>query len=569
MLRARRTFPIRTGSANSKSSFLFEDTPDQRKATEDVKRDMEQPQPMDRLLVGDVGYGKTEVAIRAAFKAVQSGRQVAVLVPTTILAEQHARTFAERLADFPVRVVTLSRFLSGAEQAQVAAALAAGKADVVIGTHRLLSEDVGFNALGLIVVDEEHRFGVKHKERLKQLKLETDVLTLTATPIPRTLHLALAGLRDMTSMQTPPRDRSPVLTFVEPWDDGLIEEGIARELDRGGQVFFVHNRIETIEAVADHVRRLAPRARIAVGHGRMRERQLEDVMRRFVSAEVDVLVSTMIVESGLDVANANTMFVNRADQLGLAQLYQLRGRVGRSHRRAYCYLLVPDTVDDDAEMRLQVLEHHTELGSGYRVALKDLELRGAGNLLGPEQSGFVHAVGFDMYLKMLEDAVRRLQLGDDAPRAIPSDVSLDLPAYLPDEYVASQEAKLDIYRRLTALTDPSGIEDLRHELRDRFGTLPPPVSHLFASALLRVIGGELAIEGILVHGDEARITFRGNAAPRMKGLQAAFHEVQFRAEVRRPHPLSLKLTRLGGSGILEGLVRALQMLRSVPDRRSA
>ena len=369
------------------SSFLFEDTPDQRKATVDIKSDMERVRPMDRLLVGDVGYGKTEIAVRAAFKAVQSGRQVAVLVPTTILADQHLRTFGDRYADFPLRVEALSRFQMPKEQQAILADLAAGKIDVVIGTHRLLSPDVRFADLGLIVVDEEHRFGVRHKERLKQLRLEIDVLTLTATPIPRTLHLSLAGLRDMTLMQTPPRDRSPVLTFVEPWDDGLIEEGVTRELDRGGQVFFVHNRIETIVAVADHVHRLVPRARIAIGHGQMRERDLEDVMRRFVNGEVDVLVSTMIVESGLDVANANTMFVNRADTFGLAQLYQLRGRVGRSHRRAYCYLMVPDSVDAEAERRLQVLEHHTELGSGYRVALRDMELRGAGNISGSRAIG--------------------------------------------------------------------------------------------------------------------------------------------------------------------------------------
>jgi transcription-repair coupling factor (superfamily II helicase) len=551
------------------SSFLFEDTPDQRKATDDVKRDLERPQPMDRLLVGDVGYGKTEIAIRAAFKAVQSGRQVAVLVPTTILAEQHARTFGDRFADFPIRIATLSRFLTATEQAAVIAGVADGTVDVVIGTHRLLSKDVAFKSLGLIVVDEEHRFGVKHKERLKELRLETDVLTLTATPIPRTLHLALAGLRDLTQMQTPPRDRSPVLTFVEPWDDELIAEGIARELDRGGQVFFVHNRIETIVAVADHVKRLAPRARVDVGHGQMPERSLEDVMRRFVTGEVDVLVSTMIVESGLDVPNANTMFVNRADHFGLAQLYQLRGRVGRSHRRAYCYLMVPDAVDEESERRLQVLEHHTELGAGYRVALKDLELRGAGNLLGPEQSGFVHAVGFDLYLRLLDDTVRRVRAGESAPRDIPADVSLDVPSFLPDEFVPSQEAKLDVYRRLTIMQDVAGIDELRLELRDRFGPLPPPAENLFAVSLLRAIGGRLGIEGILVHGEEARITFRDTAMPRLKGLQAAFHEVQFRADIRRAHPLSLKLTRLGGSGILEGLVRALQSLIAVPDRSVA
>jgi transcription-repair coupling factor (superfamily II helicase) len=545
------------------SSFLFEDTPDQRTATYDVKGDMERSRPMDRLLVGDVGYGKTEVAVRAAFKAVQSGRQVAVLVPTTILAEQHARTFGDRLADFPIMVSTMSRFETPKQQQAVITDLADGKIDVVIGTHRLLSPDVRFRNLGVIIVDEEHRFGVRHKERLKQLKLDTDVLTLTATPIPRTLHLSLAGLRDMTLMQTPPRDRSPVLTFVEPWDDALIEEGISRELDRGGQVFFVHNRIETIDAIADHVSRIIPRARVAIGHGQMRERDLERVMRRFVDGEVDVLVSTMIVESGLDVPNANTMFVNRADHFGLAQLYQLRGRVGRSHRRATCYLLVPDAdIDEDANRRLKILEHHTELGAGYRIALKDLELRGAGNLLGPEQSGFVSAVGFDMYLRMLEETVTRVMRGDSSPRLQPADVSVDVPAYLPDEYIVGQDAKLDIYRRLTNLVEPSAIEALKVEVRDRFGPLPPPAEAFFAVALLRILGGAAQIESILVRGNEARISFRENAVPRMKGISAAFHEVQFQAEVRRTHPLSLKLTRLGGAELLGGLVRALGTLRA-------
>ena len=546
--------------AQLESSFLFEDTPDQRKATVDVKQDMESVRPMDRLLVGDVGYGKTEIAVRAAFKAVQSERQVAVLVPTTILADQHARTFGERLADFPMRVAMLSRFQTGKEQEAVLAELAKGSIDIIIGTHRLLSPDVTFKRLGLIVVDEEHRFGVKHKERLKQLRLETDVLTLTATPIPRTLHMSLAGLRDMTLMQTPPRDRSPVLTYLEPWDDGLIEEGITRELDRGGQVFFVHNRIETIEAVADHVKRVVPRARIAVAHGQMRDRDLELIMHRFVSGDVDVLVSTMIVESGLDVANANTMFVNRADNFGLAQLYQLRGRVGRSHRRAYCYLLVPDQIDDDSERRLRVLEHHTELGSGYRIALKDMEMRGAGNLLGPEQSGFVQAVGFDLYLRLLDETVRNITQGDGAPKLIPAEVSVDTPSYLPDDYVPSHEAKLDVYRRLTRIVHASEILALRDELRDRFGPLSTEAEAMLGVAQLRVLGGRLGIDNILVRGNEARVNFRDTAAPRMKGLSAAFHEVQFQAEVRRAHPLSLKLTRLGGVPILDGLVRALTTL---------
>lgn len=545
------------------SSFLFEDTPDQLKATDDVKRDMENPKPMDRLLVGDVGYGKTEIAVRAAFKAVQGARQVAVLVPTTVLAEQHRRTFGERFADFPVRIGVLSRFAGPKETAKVLAEVKAGTLDVVIGTHRLLSKDVEFAKLGLIIVDEEHRFGVKHKERLKQLRLETDVLTLTATPIPRTMHLALAGLRDMTLMQTPPRDRSPVLTFVEPWDDGLLEEGINRELDRGGQVFFVHNRIETIDAIADHVRRLVPRARVDVGHGQLHERNLEKVMTRFVNGEVDVLVSTLIVESGLDVPNANTMFVNRADHLGLAQLYQLRGRVGRSHRRAYCYLMVPDNVDEQAERRLKVLEHHTELGAGYRVALKDLEMRGAGNLLGPEQSGFVHAVGFDLYLRMLEETVKRIMRGDDAPPPQPADVALDLPAYLPDTYIESGAAKLDVYRRLTTLSDPVAIAEVKSEVRDRFGPLPAEADRYFALAALRHLGAPLGIEGILVRGDEARVNFRTDALPRLKPLSAAFREVQFQVDVRRVQPLSLKLTRLGGSPILDGLLHALRTIATV------
>jgi transcription-repair coupling factor (superfamily II helicase) len=542
------------------SSFLFEDTPDQRKATNDVKQDMEGARPMDRLLVGDVGYGKTEIAIRAAFKAVQSGRQVAVLVPTTILAEQHGRSFSERLADFPVRVEVMSRFQTPKQQAAVVAELNNGKIDIVIGTHRLLSPDVAFRQLGLIVVDEEHRFGVKHKERLKQLKLETDVLTLTATPIPRTLHQSLAGLRDMTLMQTPPRDRSPVLTFVEPWDDGLLEEGISRELDRGGQVFFVHNRIETIQAIADHLQRLVPRARIAVGHGQMKERDLEAVMKQFVEGEVDLLVSTLIVESGLDVPNANTMFVNRADHFGLAQLYQLRGRVGRSHRRAYCYLIAPDQIDEDAERRLQVLEHHTELGSGYRVALKDMELRGAGNLLGAEQSGFVHSVGFDLYLRLLDETVRQLAQGEGARPFVPADVSLDQPAYLPDDYIPAQDAKLDVYRRLTACRTAAAIDDLQAEVRDRFGPLPPTAEALFASSLLRVLGAAIGIDGVLVRGSDARVNFRADAVPRLKGLSAAFHDVQFQVEVRRTSPLALKLVRLGGAEMLDGLVRALRSL---------
>ena len=539
------------------SSFLYEDTPDQRRATDEVKADMEAPRPMDRLVVGDVGYGKTEIAVRAAFKAVTAGKQVAVLAPTTILAEQHGRTFGERLADYPVRLLTLSRFRTPKEQRAALADLAAGTLDVVIGTHRLLSPDVGFKDLGLIVVDEEHRFGVEHKERLKKLRLAVDVLTLTATPIPRTLQLSLAGLRDLTLIETPPRDRSPVLTFVEPWDDELLEEAIARELDRGGQVYVVHNRIETIETVAERLRRVAPRAVVAVAHGAMRSRDLDAVMRRFVAGEVGVLCSTMIVESGLDVPNANTMIVHQAHQLGLAQLYQLRGRVGRSHRRAYCYLLVPDDVDQAAEARLETLVHYTELGAGYRIALKDLELRGAGNILGAEQSGFAMSVGVDVYLRMLEDTVRSLKGEARGVAAAPPEVLLDRAALLPDGYVPDDAAKLDLYRRLARSQSGGEIDQLREEMVDRFGRPPAEAEALVALTHLRVIGARLGLETVLVKGDEARLVFRTGAAPRLANLTAAMDEVQFDAEVRRAAPLVMKLRRLGGMPLVPGLVRAL------------
>jgi transcription-repair coupling factor (superfamily II helicase) len=543
------------------SAFLYEDTPDQRRASEEVKRDMERARPMDRLLVGDVGYGKTEVALRAAFKAVQAGKQVAVLVPTTILAEQHGRTFRERLADYPVRIEVLSRFRGPKDTKLVTRQLETGEVDVVIGTHRLLSRDVGFHDLGLLIVDEEHRFGVRHKERLKALKLAVDVLTLTATPIPRTLHLSLAGLRDLTLLETPPKDRSPVLTFIEPWDDGLIEEALARELDRAGQVYFVHNRIETIDTIAERVRALAPpRARIAVAHGKQKEAELDGVMARFVRGEVDILVSTMIVESGLDVPNANTMIVNRADRLGLAQLYQLRGRVGRSHRRAHCYLLVPDLVDAEAEERLRVLEHHTDLGSGYRIALRDLELRGAGNLLGGAQSGHAQAVGFDTYLRWLQETVEALKSGtrEEGQRArVPPEVILDLPAHLSDAYVPDEAVKLELYRRLARAEAPSEIQAVREELRDRFGPLPDDTQRLLLVSELRALGARIGLEMVLVKGDEARLTFARDASPRLAGLTAALDVVQFEAEVRRAAPLSLRLRRLGGEPIGSGLVRAL------------
>ncbi len=541
------------------SSFLYEDTPDQRRAAEETKRDMERPRPADRLIVGDVGYGKTEVAVRAAFKAVQAGKQVAVLVPTTILAEQHGRTIGERLAEYPVRIEVLSRFRTTAEQREVLTGLREGKVDILIGTHRVLSKDVVFRDLGLLIVDEEHRFGVRHKERLKALRLDVDVVTLTATPIPRTLHQALSGLRDITLMETAPRDRSPVLTFVEPWDDDLLEEILARELDRGGQVYFVHNRIETIDTIGERVRRLVPRERgsVEIAHGRLRERDLDAVMRRFVGGEIDVLVSTMIVESGLDVPNANTMIVHQAHNFGVAQLYQLRGRVGRGHRRAYCYLIVPDETHPDAERRLKVLEHHTELGSGYRIALMDLELRGAGNLLGSEQSGHAHAVGFDLFMRWLNETVRALKGDAKGDAFAPPEVILDAPAYLPDTYVPDDDAKLDFYRRLARAGQLGEIAALREELRDRFGPPPAEADRLLIVSELRALGAKLGVETIIVRGDEARLKFRTGAAPKLMRLSAAMDQVQFVADVRRTVPLFLRLTRIGGVPIDAGLVRAL------------
>ncbi len=539
------------------SSFLYEDTPDQVKATEQVKQDMEQPKPMDRLLVGDVGYGKTEIAVRAAFKAVQGGKQAAVLVPTTILAEQHGRTFIERLVDYPVKIEVLSRFRTAREQKQAVARLATGATDIIIGTHRLLSRDVVFKDLGILVVDEEHRFGVKHKERLKELRLSVDVLTLTATPIPRTLHLSLAGLRDLTLLETAPRDRSPILTFVEPWDDGLLEEAFARELDRGGQVFVVHNRIETIDTIAARVRALAPRAKVGVAHGQMAADDLEQVMRGFVAGEVDILVSTMIVESGLDVPNANTMVVHDAHRFGLAQLYQLRGRVGRSHRRAYCYLLASDQTSPEAEDRLKILEHHTDLGSGYRIALKDLEIRGAGNMLGSEQSGHAHAVGFDLYLRWLEETVIALRGQGKVEHPAPPDVVLDRPAHLPEGYVPDDEIKLDLYRRLARASSSGEIDELRAEMRERFGPLPEEAENLLHMARLRVLGASMGLQHVLIRGDEARLTFRQGATPRLAGLTRALDDVQLSAEVRRTVPLSMRLLRLGGEAMVPALARAL------------
>ncbi len=500
--RGRAFSPDTPWQQEMEAAFPYEETRDQLRATAEVKLDMEREQPMDRLVVGDVGYGKTEVALRAAFKAIQDGVQVAVLVPTTVLAQQHLGTFGQRFAAYPIKVRMLSRFVSLAEQRDTLAGLADGSVDLVIGTHRLLSRDVRFRDLGLLVVDEEQRFGVAHKERLKQLRREVDVLTLSATPIPRTLNLALAGIRDMSVIETPPEDRLPIQTRVAEASAGLVRDAILRELDRGGQVFFVHNRVETIEAQAEQLRRLLPQARISVGHGQMAEGALERVMLAFAGGESDVLVCTTIIESGLDIPNANTIVIDRADALGLAQLYQLRGRVGRSSRRAYAYLLYRrrDRLSDVARKRLQAIFNASELGAGFQIALSDLEIRGAGNILGAEQHGHMAAVGFDLYTRLLAEAVEEEKAaleGRPAEHARQHAI-IDLPvdAYLPDDYIPEEPQKLELYRRIARVTFDEDVEAVRRDLLDRFGPLPPPVERLLEVARLRLAAERAGIGSI-------------------------------------------------------------------------
>jgi transcription-repair coupling factor (superfamily II helicase) len=541
------------------SAFLYEDTPDQRQATADVKRDMQSRRPMDRLICGDVGYGKTEIAIRAAFKAVQDGRQVALLAPTTILAEQHLHTFRQRLAGYPVRIEALSRFRSAKEQQHILAGLAGGEIDIIVGTHRLIEPDVTFRHLGMLVIDEEQRFGVRQKERLKELRRQIDVLTLTATPIPRTLHFSLTGLRDLTLLQTPPRDRMPIITHVLPWVDEVIEDAIRRELDRGGQVFFVHNRVQSLGIIREGIQRLVPDASISVAHGQMPPHELDVHMRDFLEGRAQILLTTSIIENGLDVPTANTLIVDRADWFGLAQLYQIRGRVGRSHHRAYCYLLVPEGANDDAEKRLRILEHYTELGSGYHIAMKDLELRGAGNLLGAEQSGFVTQIGLDSYTRLLEDTIRRMR-GDESIDVEPPEVTIEGSAYLPDDYIADAGQKLHLYRRLSRMSAPAEAVALAAEIRDRYGPVPPEVQRLLLAASLRLLGTALGIERILIHGEAARVTFRPNASPRMTDLQRAFRQHQVEVEVRRPMPLSIIFRRAGTAAIEQILADGLAAL---------
>lgn len=510
--------------AEFEATFPYEETPDQLTAIAEVKRDMESPRPMDRLVFGDVGFGKTEVAIRAVFKAVQEGKQAAVLVPTTLLAQQHHATFQERFAAYPIRVEVLSRFLTAAEQRRVVAGLADGTVDVVIGTHRLLSKDVTFHDLGLLVVDEEQRFGVAAKDRLKELRASVDVLTLTATPIPRTLEMALTGIREVSQIRTPPEDRHPILTYVGPYDERAVSAAIRREMLREGQVFYVHNRIQSIDHAVARLRGLVPDARYAVAHGRMSEAQLEQVMYDFWAGEYDVLVATTIIESGLDLPQVNTLIVERADRLGLGQLYQLRGRVGRGGQRAYAYLFHPpsERLGEDAYRRLEAIGEFSDLGSGFELARRDLEIRGAGSILSETQSGHIAAVGFDLYTRLVADAVSELQGHEPAPEI--AEVRIDLPvdARLPEEYVGGADARLEAYRRLAAATTDDQVRDVVDEWRDRYGELPPEAEALAEVARLRVEALRLQITEIVAVRDEVRIrpvTLRASQEVRLDRLQ--------------------------------------------------
>jgi len=493
-------FPVDTPwQRELEEAFPYRETPDQTKAIDDVKADMEAPIPMDRLVCGDVGFGKTEVAIRAAFKAVQDGKQVAVLVPTTLLAQQHYQTFGDRFASYPVRVEVLSRFLTPAQSRRVIEGVRMGDVDCVIGTHRLLSDDVQWKDLGLLVVDEEQRFGVSHKEQIKAIKANVDVLTLTATPIPRTLEMSLTGIRDLTLLNTPPAERQPILTYVGEDDERAVGEALRRELLREGQVFFVHNRVRDIEEVAARLRDLVPEARIAVAHGQMDEGTLERVVIDFWEGRFDVLVCTTIIESGIDMPTVNTLVVDRADRLGLGQLHQLRGRVGRAGQRAYAYLFHPRdrALTEEAYERLKTIGEATELGSGFKIAMRDLEIRGAGTLLGTGQSGHIAAVGYDLYCQMVNEAVAELK--GTVPRE-PAEVKLDLPldAHLPPDYVTKEELRLEAYRRLAAVTTEAEVDDIRAEWQDRYGPVPDPGRRLLEVARLRAECHRLGIRELNV-----------------------------------------------------------------------
>ena len=540
--------------------FPYQETDDQLQAIEDVKTDMENERPMDRLVCGDVGYGKTEVALRAAFKAVMAEKQVAILVPTTILALQHYDTFEKRFQSFPINIEMLNRFRTPKEIKQIKEKLAAGTVDVVIGTHSLLSKTVAFENLGLLIVDEEHRFGVKHKEKVKQFKETVDVLTLTATPIPRTLHMSLVGIRDFSVINTPPADRLPIQTYVMPYDSEVIREAITTELARGGQVFFVHNRVQDIQNITITLQELVPDARIAVAHGQIPERELETVMLEFVRHKHDVLVCTMIIESGLDIPNVNTILINRADALGLAQLYQLRGRVGRANAQAYGYLFYPGdrSITEGAQKRLRVIEEFTDLGSGFKIALRDLEIRGTGNILGAEQHGHIVTVGYELYCKLLEEAVMALK-GEKVEETLETRISLPVEAYLPDDYVPDSRQKVSIYKKIAGLKDDAALKELREELQDRYGAIPEPAEMLLEIANVKQLSQNLGITAIVAGKEQVKVTF-DEQKPRInvKKFIEIIHQ-NSNLQLQPPAQLKIRMPGMTGVNILNELQQTLKL----------
>jgi transcription-repair coupling factor (superfamily II helicase) len=552
------------------ATFPFEETPDQKRAIDDVLADLLRGKPMDRLVCGDVGYGKTEVALRAAFLAVMDGRQVAVLVPTTVLAQQHFTTFRTRCEGYPVRVAQLSRFQTAAEQKAVLRDLAAGTVDIVVGTHRLLQADVAFKHLGLLVIDEEHRFGVKHKERIKDLRALVDVMAMTATPIPRTLQLSLTGLRDLSVIETPPVDRLAVRTYVTRYDDDVIRDAVRRELARAGQVFFVHNQVENIELMARHVRTLVPDATVAVAHGQMPERELERVMGRFMAREVSVLVCSTIIESGIDIPNANTIIINRADHFGLAQLYQLRGRVGRSHERAYAYLMIPGEhlITKDAQKRLRVLQELDDLGGGFKLAAHDLEIRGAGNLLGKQQSGHIAAVGFELYTAMMEEAVMELR-GQRRRVDVEPEIQLGFPAYIPDTYIPDEHQRLIIYRRLATVAGPAELDELAVELRERYGPIPPLAdSFLRVMDLRRLLKACMIVRAVLRQG-AVTLTCHPEAPIEVEQLVALVQRGKGRFRLSADYQLSFSPRHTDWDGLVQEIGDVLREIQQPAPAQQA
>jgi transcription-repair coupling factor (superfamily II helicase) len=543
-------------------AFEFSETEDQAQAIKDVIRDMESTQPMDRLLCGDVGYGKTEVAMRAAFKAIADNKQVAVLAPTTVLAFQHFETFKQRFAPFPVTIEMISRFRNAKQQKEILQKTEAGKIDVLIGTHRILSKDIKFSDLGLLIVDEEQRFGVRHKERIKQMRKQVDVLTMSATPIPRTLHMSLVGLRDMSVIETPPKDRMAIQTVVASWDEKLIQSAIEQELERGGQVYFVHNRVDTIWEIAAKIQALVPKARIIVGHGQMSEGELEKVMLKFMHHEADILVSTTIIENGLDIPLCNTILINRADRLGLSELYQLRGRVGRSNRRAYAYLMLPPEAEltPIARRRLAALKEFSDLGAGFKIAALDLELRGAGNMLGGEQSGHIEAIGFELYTQMLERAVREMK-GEAAPDEAETQLNLGLNIRIPADYVPEENQRLQMYKRVARVETEQQLADVAAELQDRYGPPPPAVRNLLDYASLKLLCMKVGVNAIERKRDSVTLKFQQNAAVDPEQL-ARFVSAQRGAQFTPDGMLKFILKAPAADEVLRALRTVLEQLAS-------